>query len=76
MNPQDSIFGIGIIGIDPESAEPIDLDGNGVPDSFSVCNSLEGVNYFVWRGAPRQGEPIWRGYYYLGYELEGSDCQE
>jgi hypothetical protein len=37
---------------------------------------MEGVNYFVWRGAPRQGEPIWLGYYYLGYESEGSDCQE
>ena len=76
MNAQDSIFGIGIVEMGRESADQIDLDGNGVPDSFSVCNSLEGVNYFVWRGAPRQGEPIWRGYYYLGYESEGSDCPE
>jgi hypothetical protein len=27
-------------------------------------------------GAPRQGEPIWRGYYNIGYELEESDCPE
>ena len=68
------IFGFGILGLDADT-KSIDLDGNGVADSFSVCDSLEGLNYHVWSGAPRQGEPIWWGYYYLGYELEGpSDC--
>ena len=71
------IFGFGILGLEADKTDPIDMDGNGVADSFSVCNSSEGVNYYVWRGAPRQGEPIWRGYYNIGYELEGpSDCPE
>ena len=71
------VSGFGILGLEGKETDPIDLDGNGVADSFSVCNSLEGVNYFVWRGAPRQGEPIWHGYYNIGYELEGpSDCPE
>jgi hypothetical protein len=28
MNPQDSIFGIGIVGMGPESAGPIDLESD------------------------------------------------
>ena len=68
------VFGFGILGLDADATGPIDLDGNGVADRFSVCNSFEGLNYHVWSGAPRQGEPIWRGYSYFGYELEGSDC--
>jgi hypothetical protein len=49
------VFGFGILGLKGKDTDPIDLDGNGVADSFSVCNSLEGVNYFVWPGAPASG---------------------
>jgi hypothetical protein len=38
-NPEDGIFGFGILGLDADT-KPIDLDGNGVADSFSVCDSL------------------------------------
>jgi hypothetical protein len=74
MNPQDPIFGIGIVGMGPESAGPIDLDGNGTPDSFTACKFHEGFDFVVWRGAAYQGEPLWRAYYYLGYETDEIEC--
>jgi len=70
------IFGFGILGLPPDNATPIDLDGNGAADSFTVCNTLEGVRFDVWKGSARQGEPLWEAYEHFGYELEGSDCPE
>ena len=37
----------------------------------TVCDGIDGVNYEVWRAAPRQGVPLWHGYDNLGYEVEG-----
>ncbi len=72
MNPDDGIFGIGIVGLGSE--DPIDLDGNGVADSLTACTSLEEVHFAVWKDEPHTGEPLWAGYYYLGYEVAEPDC--
>ena len=44
------------------------FDSNGEDDSFTLCKSLEGLNYELWSGAPEEGEPLWRAYYYLFYD--------
>lgn len=74
MNPDDGIFGIGIVGLGIEDAGPIDLDGNGVADSLTACTPFEGTYFRIWTGVPYTGEPLWEDYYYLGYEVEKSDC--
>ena len=61
-------FGFGVLGLSAGDEAPIDLDGGGEPDSFTVC---DGVNYKIWKGAPREGEPLWHAYHNLGYEVEG-----
>ncbi len=67
-------LGIGIVGLGPEDADPIDLDGNGVADSLTACTSLEEVNFAVWKDEPHTGAPLWEDYYYLGYEVADPDC--
>ena len=63
------------LGCAPRRERPIDLDGGGEPDSFTVCDGIHGVNHKVWQAAPREGEPLWHAYYNLGYEIEGpSEC--
>ena len=73
MNPDDAVFGIGIVGRHVRN-EQFDLDGNGAPDSFTACTSLEGFNFDLWSGVADEGEPLWNGYYYLSYESAEWDC--
>jgi hypothetical protein len=74
MPEREAIFGIAIIGIDSPAEKRIDLDSNGEYDSFTACKSLEGLNFELWPGAPEQGEPLWRAYYYLFYDSAKWDC--
>ncbi|MCI0430431.1 MAG: hypothetical protein L0210_07815, partial [Rhodospirillales bacterium] len=74
MNPDDAIFGIGILGLAPENTNSIDLDGNGTADSFTACTSLEEVNYAVWTDEPYTVAPLWEGYYYFGHDVAEPDC--
>ncbi len=74
MNPEETVFGIGVLGRPAEDADPIDLDADGFPDSFTACKYYEGFEYVVWSGAPYEGEPVWSSYYYLGYETEEIEC--
>ncbi len=76
MNPEDGIFGIGIVGVDPANAERIDLDANGAADSFTACTPFEGTYFNIWTGEPYKGEALWEGYYHFGYEVEESDCPD
>jgi hypothetical protein len=67
----DSIeWGIGIIGIPPGDEKPLDLDGNGVVDTFSEFVTFGGLVFEVWGGQIWFGEPFWRGsgHYYHGPE--------
>ena len=43
--------------------------------NFKSCTSNEGLHFSSWLGQPPKGKPLWRVYYYLGYEVEPS-CQE
>lgn len=47
-----------------------DLDGDGVPERFQSCASLEGLHPTVWSGEPLRGVERWSRYYYMGYDLE------
>ncbi len=72
---QSTDLGIGIIGLNPDPARSIDLDGNGVADSLTACTSLEGVHFAVWKDEPYAGKPFWTDYYYVGYDVE-PDCPD
>lgn len=74
MDPDETIFGIGIVGLGPENSDPIDLDGNGTADGFTACKFYEGFEFVVWMGMPYEGAPLWDAYYYLGYETEEIEC--
>jgi hypothetical protein len=50
-----------------------DLDGDGIPEYFRACASLEGIHLTIWSGAPLTGRRRWHHYRYLGYDLE-PDC--
>jgi hypothetical protein len=72
----DSIeIGIGVVGIGPDDIEPIDLDGNGVVDTFAEFSSFGSLIFDVWSGAPFWGEPLWTGYYVFGHGPEGEDAK-
>jgi len=63
-------FGIGIVGLGTKDAEPIDIDGNGVADSFTVFSSAGGLIFEVWKDGPWEGEHLWEGYYDVGHAPE------
>jgi hypothetical protein len=48
----------------------IDLTGDGTAETFTQCSTSEGISFSVWSGKPYAGEPLWSGYYYLGYDTE------
>lgn len=52
-----------------------DLDGDGAPERFRICTSMEGLHLTVWSGVPLTGTPRWHRYRYLGYDLEPT-CED
>lgn len=69
---------IGVLGRTSPEEDPeagLDLDGDGQSETFSYCATAEGARFNVWAGAPWRGEPVWSGYYYLGYDMQ-ADCPE
>ncbi len=47
-----------------------DVNGDGKPEYFTQCSSSEGLHFSIWTEKPDSGEPLWSGYYYLGYDIE------
>ena len=47
-----------------------DVDDDGLPESFRLCTSSEGIHLTVWSGTPLSGVLKWHQYYYLGYDVE------
>jgi len=43
--------------------------------SFRSCTSTEGLHFSAWSGMPPKEQPVWRRYYYLGYDVEPT-CAE
>jgi hypothetical protein len=63
-------FGIGIVGLAGNDADPIDLDGNGTADTFSEFISAGELIFEVWKDKPWDGQPLWDGYYDVGHAPE------
>jgi len=68
------IFGIAVV-LDNNNAsasisETLDLNNDGIQDSFSSCASSEGINFDIWSAIPYKSKNIWNGYYYLGYDID------
>ena len=72
-------LGIGVVqpGGDRELSvtELLDINGDGRRDSFSHCNTSEGMQFSVWADKAGRRTPLWTGYYYLGYDIE-ANCPE
>jgi hypothetical protein len=54
----------------------LDLNGDGEQEVFAICTTSEGIRFGLWTGEPYLGNPVWIGYYYLGYDLEPSCPQD
>jgi hypothetical protein len=67
----DSVeFGIAIVGLGPGNADPIDLDGDGTVDTFSVFVTLDGLIFELWKGERWVGEPLWTALYHYDHGPE------
>ena len=69
-------LGIGIIAAGSKATdvnEVLDLDSDGVKDTFSYCSTSEGVQFSVWSDEAYKSKLLWSDYYYLGYDTE-ADC--
>ena len=66
---------LGITGTQMTAADKTvsaDLDGDGAPELFRVCTSMEGLHLTIWSGEPLKGKRRWHAYYYLGYDTEAN----
>lgn len=61
----------GIVDVDAV----LDTNGDGRRDTFTQCSTAEGVRFSVWADKAGHGEPLWSGYYYLGYDVQ-PNCPE
>lgn len=56
-----------------KSGVGVDLNRDGLLETFKSCASSEGLHLTVWSGKPLAGKRQWYTYYYLGYDMKG-DC--
>jgi len=71
-------FGIGIISDYRNNIpldELLDINGDGIKDTFYQCTTSEGIQFSIWDGKAYKSNLIWSGYYYLGYDTE-PNCPE
>lgn len=66
---------IGVVGELPQSSiidgsVQADIGNDGSFESFSYCATSEGLSFDIWPSTPYEQEPVWSGYYYLGYDIE------
>jgi hypothetical protein len=52
-----------------------DLDGDGVPEQFRVCTSMEGLHFTIWSGEPLKGKLRFHQYFPLHYAVDPT-CTE
>jgi len=68
-------FAIGVVG---DVSEPrvkegvvhVGIGSDGIFERFTFCATSEGLSFNVWASAPFEKDPVWSGYYYLGYDVE------
>jgi hypothetical protein len=71
--PQDGRkveLGIGLIGNVSRVGSGLDVNGDGKPDHFTHCATSEGISFGIWNDTPYKGTALWKGYYYLGYDVD------
>jgi len=73
-------LGIAMVGIEPtlQVTRGIvhgDINGDYHDNYFTQCNTSEGIRFNIWSDEAFKGDPIWSGYYYLGYDTE-SNCPD
>jgi hypothetical protein len=68
--------GIGFLktgpGIKLDSERKVDLDADGMLESFKACTSSEGVHLTVWTGDPHKGIRRWHAYYFVDYDTKAT----
>jgi hypothetical protein len=47
-----------------------DLGNDGIFERFTHCATNEGISFDIWASTPYEQNPLWSGYYYLGYDVE------
>lgn len=40
--------------------------------SYTACTTSEGIQFTIWRGNPYASAQVWRGYEYIGYDVQGT----
>jgi len=73
----DTAFGlaIGVIGnvSQPKVKDGIvltDIGNDGNFERFTLCATSDGLVFHVWTSLPFKKDPVWSGYYYLGYDVD------
>ena len=46
----------------------IDLNEDGKPEFFRLCQGFEGMLFAIWTGKPLKGKRIWHSFYYVDYD--------
>lgn len=71
---QGKAEGVGLVTSAPPGEDKTgvfaDLNADGQREHFRECASSEGLHRTVWTGKPLEGERLWHGYRYLGYDVE------
>jgi len=76
VKPVNMAFGIVFTNDEMKSSTgQVDLNIDGVSDTFYYCNTSEGVDFSIWQGKPYKSDKLWGEYYYLGYDMK-PDCPQ
>lgn len=82
MDPENNDIRFGFAVADPAGVFSgksgkvwVDVNRDGVEETFRDCTSHEGVHLTIWSGEPLKGLKLWHAYFYLGYDTEPSCVQ-
>lgn len=75
IDEYQEVFGFGVI--EPEKPiqiqnklASINLNEDGKPEFFRLCQGSEGMLFAIWTGKPLKGKQIWHSFYYVYYDTE------
>ncbi len=49
-------------------------DANGKTATFRACLADGGVYLSLWPGKPLEGDPIWRGFRFVDFDMDAENC--
>ena len=73
IDEYQEVFGFGVIApakpiqVQNKSAS-IDLNEDGKPEFFRLCQGFEGMLFAIWTGKPLKGKQVWHSFYYVDYD--------